>query len=85
MALARMKYQPLEEYLRGQSTTTCTLTFAQIERVMGDALPPSARDAALPWWANGGGHVQTRAWENAGWVAAVDHRQQSVTFTRRQA
>ena len=42
-----------------------TLTFAEIEELLGTQLPASARNHVAVWWANGG-HVQASAWIDAG-------------------
>ncbi|MFZ1662881.1 MAG: hypothetical protein WAT77_13060 [Paracoccaceae bacterium] len=42
-----------------------TLTFAEIEELIGTQLPASARTHVAVWWANGG-HVQASAWIDAG-------------------
>jgi hypothetical protein len=65
----------------GQSRT---VTFAELEQVLGFQLPPSARKYR-PWWANqsDGAHVQAQAWMGAGWrVSSVDLREQTVRFVR---
>ncbi|MBC6438045.1 MAG: hypothetical protein GDA52_07885 [Rhodobacteraceae bacterium] len=78
------KYTPLADYLRNQTTQRLTLTFRQIEGILGCPLPPSAYKHR-PWWANEaeGNHVQTAGWLAAGWQTAdVDMRGQNVTFVR---
>jgi len=60
------KYQPLADYLRRQAAGSVSLTFGQIEEVVGSELPPSAR-AWSAWWANDATHVQARAWLGVGW------------------
>lgn len=57
------------------------MSLADIEKVIGDALPASAyRHAA--WWANETGrHVQATAWLDAGFrVDEVDRATRTVTF-----
>jgi hypothetical protein len=78
------KYQPLAKHLEAQGSAVVTITFAEIDRLLGDPLPPSARQYR-PWWANEreGSHVQARAWLDAGWkVDAVDLSEERVTFRR---
>ena len=58
------KYDPLAEFLREQRGDTCTLTFPQIELILGDQLPNSAREYDT-WWATA--RTQGRAWHSAGW------------------
>jgi DNA-binding XRE family transcriptional regulator len=66
------KYYPLHEYLRPlPQDKPVTLTFDQVETIIGVSLPPSAR-ASRSWWANST-TPQSRAWLEAGWLMdAVD-------------
>jgi hypothetical protein len=90
------KYDPLHEFLaklpRGQKQVT--LSFTRLETLLGEPLPPSAREYEQ-WWT--GGHVkrgridanwqdqvQQRAWEEAGWtVDELSLFMKHVTFRRR--
>ena len=62
------KYEPLADYLRSHGGEACSLTFVEIERVIGCSLPASARKHR-PWWGNDRTHTQARAWMRAGFVA----------------
>jgi len=63
------KYRPFEDYLYAQ-TGKATLTFRQIETILGDRLPPSA---STPRWWHDSGTPQSKAWTRAGWrVESVD-------------
>ncbi len=80
------KYEPLRRYLAAQVGETVTLTFAEIEGLIGASLPASAEQRS--WWVNrtDGGLPQMRAWQRAGWrVSTVGLRSvpRSVTFVRR--
>lgn len=78
------KYEPLAERLREHQGDNWTASFEEIERVLGFALPPSAR-RYREWWANqrGSGHSQTKGWQGAGWqVSQVDLDSERVTFRR---
>ena len=62
------KYDPLAEHLRRLNRDDeHTLTFGEIERILGFELPKSARTHQA-WWANekDGRHVQANAWLDAG-------------------
>jgi DNA-binding XRE family transcriptional regulator len=74
------KYYPLFEYLQQQpDTVPLELSFAEIEQVIGQALPATAL-ATRAWWANSRA-AQARAWQEAGWlVDDVDFKEQIVTF-----
>ena len=61
------KYRPLERYLSEQREESCTLTFSEIEGLIGAPLPASAK-AHPPWWGNDRTHVQARSWMRAGWT-----------------
>lgn len=63
------KYDLLGEHLSGlDRDTSHTLSFDQIEAILGFSLPRSAREYQA-WWANqvGAGHVQSDAWLDNGW------------------
>lgn len=77
------KYQPLLEYLRGSNQGEVTLTFAEIEGLMNDTLPDSARSRRA-WWSNRSkGALQASAWMEAGYrVEDVDFDGQRVTFCK---
>jgi hypothetical protein len=60
------------------------MTFAEVERVLGTALPASAYKYR-PWWANesGGTHVHAKAWMEAGFSAAeVDLEGRKLVFVQ---
>ncbi|GET37138.1 helix-turn-helix domain-containing protein [Microseira wollei] len=75
------KYQPLLEFLRDNNQPEVILTFAEIEALMNDSLPDSARSQRA-WWSNRRkGAWQASAWMEAGYrVEDVDFEQQRVTF-----
>jgi DNA-binding transcriptional regulator YiaG len=77
------KYQPLLEFLRGSNQSELTLTFAEIEALMNDTLPDSARTKRA-WWSNRSkGALQASAWMEAGYrVEDVDLDGQRVTFRK---
>ena len=81
------KYTPLYEWLMSKTNAgeeEASLTFGEIEEILGDALPPSAR-IYREWWANDGTHSQaTGGWMAAGWkVGHVDLDSKQVMFNRR--
>lgn len=57
------KYYKLEEYLR-KCENDVTLSFEEIEKIIGFVLPPSAYNH-MAWWANSG-HSHANAWTNVG-------------------
>jgi predicted transcriptional regulator len=80
------KYEPLAAHLEAAGADQWSTTFEQVERVLGFALPPSARKHR-EWWSNqaGAGHSQARGWQDAGWqVWKVDLAAGRVVFRRRE-
>ncbi|MEG4529390.1 helix-turn-helix transcriptional regulator [Microcoleus sp. D2_18a_D3] len=78
------KYQSLLDYLReNRHLDEVTLNFAEIEALLNDALPPSARTQQA-WWSNRKkGALQATAWMEAGYrVETVDLDSQRVTFRK---
>ncbi len=77
------KYQPLLEYLQRSDRPEITLTFPEIETLMGETLPESARNQKR-WWGNRSkGALQASAWMNAGYVVEeVDLAKECVTFRK---
>ena len=75
------KYQALYLYLRQRHEDTVTLSFAEIEAMVGGPLPPSAR-VQRAWWSNRSrGAVQAVSWMNAGYhVQTIDLAGEQVTF-----
>lgn len=75
------KYQPLLEFLRDNNQPEVILTFAEIEALLNDTLPDSARSKRA-WWSNRRqGAWQAEAWMEAGYrVEDIDFEQQRVTF-----
>ena len=77
------KYDPLANHLRAHSGDVCRLYFADIERIIGAALPRSARKHRA-WWGNDLAHVQASAWMDAGFRAEpAPVRMEPVVFRRR--
>jgi DNA-binding transcriptional regulator YiaG len=77
------KYQPLLEFLRGSNQSEVILTFAEIEALMNNPLPNSAKSKRA-WWSNRSkGALQASAWMEAGYrVKDVDLDGQRATFRK---
>jgi len=78
------KYSPLSRYLarRARFTSRVTLSFAEIEGVIGDNLPFGAL-RNREWWTNTKSSAQGQAWLNVGWrVQDLNMNDRSVTFMR---
>ena len=80
------KYDALRDHLAATAPNPWRATFAQVEAVLGFALPRSAR-AYPAWWSNDPtGHSHARAWLDAGWkTEAVDLKGKQLTFARSRA
>ena len=78
------KYEPLTHYLENQSDEIWDARFAEVEKVLGFALPRSAYEHPA-WWANQKpGHSQTLGWANAGWeTGGIDLAAKRVQFRKR--
>jgi len=63
------KYAPLAKHLSQVTANSTRLTFAQIEGILGDSLPPSAYKHHA-WWSNAdrGANGWSNLWKRAGWV-----------------
>src|SRR6185437_11070793 len=80
------KYTPLAEYLKKQGREQVPMTFAEIERVTGVKLPPSAIKHR-PWWSNNPDNsVLTKVWLDAGFESEqVDMEKRKLVFKRVRA
>lgn len=81
----RGKCAPLYRYLRARSGRQWRVSFADVEAVLGFALPESAR-LRRSWWSNRRSsrrYAHSLAWQLAGWrTAAVDLEHESLVFER---
>lgn len=79
------QYAALHKYLIERYADVVTLTFGQIEDVMGSALPALAR-TQQEWWttteAQSRDHAQSEAWIQAGRTAQPNLGAQIVVFER---
>src|SRR3954454_20254987 len=78
------KYDLLGNHLGSLDQDRWTASLSEIDRILGSALPHSAR-VRREWWGNerSGTHSQARAWMKAGWlVHEVSLGQSRVTFQR---
>jgi hypothetical protein len=81
------KYEPLARFLQQMhaTVTETTLTFGQLEQILGFELPHSAY-THRPWWANPTSayeHPYAQSWLGVGWKAdTVDLQAQWVRLRR---
>ncbi len=77
------KYDKLSRYLKNCSNTRLQTSFAEVERILGFALPESAYKYEAWWSNNETGHSHARSWLSVGWrTEAVDVRNKRVTLNR---
>ena len=60
------KYDPLGDYLASRQTAEVPMSFAEIEKVIGAALPPKAVDHPAWWSNNTSNNTMTKVWLDAG-------------------
>lgn len=75
------KFQPLTDFLQVNPSSKVTLSFAQIEGLVG-ALPKSAHDYDAYWQASPT-HTITHAWLRAGFVLVSVSRAAGVLKLKR--
>ncbi|HEY0265988.1 MAG TPA: hypothetical protein VGC16_04505 [Rhizomicrobium sp.] len=76
------KYAALGNFLKNQTTEAVPMTFQQIEKVTGFALPSSKQYPA--WWSNNtSNNVMTKVWLDAGFrTEQVDIGGERLVFRR---
>jgi hypothetical protein len=79
------KYDALGTHLRKQRKDRVSLSFDEIETILGFRLPNSARSYRA-WWAEDPRHVQAfDGWMSTGWaVGSVDFSDETVEFVRSE-
>jgi len=80
------RYSCLKKYLAKTGKEEITLSFLEIERILGFSLPASARNLRV-WWSNDRYHSQSKnGWLSAGYmVIKVDFDEETVTFRKTAA
>lgn len=77
------KYDRLGEFLQSQRNKEVPMTFAEIERVIGEKLPPSSPQYPAWWSNNPTNNVMTKVWLAAGFrTEQVDTKARKVVFRR---
>ena len=77
------KYEPLGQFLKDRATQLVPITFAEIEKIIGNKLPSSAYKHR-PWWSNNpSNNVMTKVWIAAGYeTEQVDMASKKLVFKR---
>ncbi len=84
-ARSASKYDPLIEHLAQYHGAELTLTFEEVEDLLGESLPAAARTHQA-WWANTTAdptYTWANRWTAGGWRSQVDLDGEYVVFTRR--
>lgn len=76
------KYRGLAEYLLSSNETRVTLTYSQIEEILGFALPDTAKKFKQSYWANTETHSYASSWMAVGYKTRVDVDNDTVTFVK---
>ena len=77
------KYDPLSDFLKSKNHDRVPMTFEELERLIDDTLPPSARKHRAWWSNNPSNSVITRAWLDAGYITRnVDLGGERLVFRR---
>jgi hypothetical protein len=76
------KYRGLTEYLLSSNQTKVTLTYPQIEQILGFTLPDTARNYKQAYWANTETHSYASSWMAIGYKTRVDVESDTVTFIK---
>ncbi len=61
------KYILLKHYLQNANLPEISLSFSDIETIIGASLPESALKHGEVWWSNNYDHSQAVAWMDAGY------------------
>ena len=76
------KYRGLAEYLLSTNETKVTLSYSQIEKILGFTLPDTARNFKQSYWANTETHSYASSWMAVGYKARVNVESDTVTFIK---
>jgi hypothetical protein len=80
----RWKYYKLKMFFADSSTASITLTFKQIEDIIGSKLPSSAKDSSW-WYPRFQSNRIAEAWVTEGYtMQRIDTEKEKVTFHRNE-
>ncbi len=77
-----LKYRKLAEYLLSVNETRVTLSYPQIEGILGFKLPDTAKNFKPSFWANTKTHSYASSWMGVGYKTQIDPHSDSVTFVK---
>jgi hypothetical protein len=79
------KYAALGDYLARQTADTISLSFAEVEKILGFKLPASAYRQRTWWSNNPHNNVMTKVWRRAEFRSRqVDMEHRKVVFQRKK-
>ena len=76
------KYDPLLRYLQQIQDQQITLSYTDLEKILGTTLPTSSRKDPRWWLNNDKTHVQSSAWGNAGFIVKKVVLGEHITFSK---
>lgn len=78
------KYAPLMLFLDKCNEKEITLSYEEIEKIIGDELPKTAY-RKFEWWSNNDNtHTQSAAWSDVGYKTGNILLGKSVTFCKEE-
>ena len=76
------KYRRLTEYLLKSNEERIALTYPEIEKILGFALPDSAHKHMRAYWSNSETHSYALSWLSIGYRTRVDIEERTVVFEK---
>ena len=76
------KYRRLTEYLLKSNADRIVLTYSDIEKILGFALPDSAHKHIRAYWSNSETHSYALSWLSIGYRTRVDIESSTVIFEK---
>ena len=77
------KYDPLTNFLATTNKNKITLTYSEIEKVIGFELPKSSYSDNRWWLNNDKTHTQSAAWGNASYEVKFVDLGKHITFIKK--
>lgn len=74
------KYIELSNYLKNCHGKNVSLSFDEIQNIIGFNLPKSAFNPNYSWWGNDKYHSQAVGWMGAGYIVKVDFSNKTAQF-----
>ena len=78
------KYDPLMLFLDKSGKDEITLSYDEIEKIIGDELPLTARKNVNWWNNNDNSHSQSAAWSDVGYRTCKICLGKTITFIKKE-